>query len=405
MPRTSYLVDYFDAVYEYLNVGPPIFVVMPDANITHRAEQQKVCGKFGACNEFLVANIMEQEYKRGNVSTVASPASNWLDDFLSWLNPTLDECCRVERLDSDSVFTTSPRFCSADAPPFACEACFLHSDPPYDTTMEAFPQGPEFMLFFHQWIEQGSDVCPLGGKAPYGSSVSYSRNNVSGSYLRASHRPLRSQGDFIEASANARRISSEIKLKSGVEVFLHSPFYVFFAQYRTIVATTATLLICAVMAIWVVTTVALGSLQCAVIICGMVVSILAHILGVCAVWNISLNGLTVVNLIICAGLAVEFTIHIARAYMLCPENSNQDTTAAEDRILRAEYALGAVGPAVLEGITGTKAIGVAVLALAQSRIFQVYYFRMWATLVFVAGLHALVLLPVTLGFMGPTRKL
>lgn len=38
--------------------------------------------------------------------------------------------------------------------------------------------------------------------------------------------------------------------------------------------------------------------------------------------------------------------------------------------------------------------GVVVLAWAQTQIFEVYYYRMYAALVVIAAAHALVLLPV-----------
>ena len=40
------------------------------------------------------------------------------------------------------------------------------------------------------------------------------------------------------------------------------------------------------------------------------------------------------------------------------------------------------------------AAGVVVLAWAQTQIFEVYYYRMYAALVVIAAAHALVLLPV-----------
>jgi hypothetical protein len=40
------------------------------------------------------------------------------------------------------------------------------------------------------------------------------------------------------------------------------------------------------------------------------------------------------------------------------------------------------------------ATGVVVLAWAQTQIFEVYYYRMYAALVVIAAAHALVLLPV-----------
>lgn len=45
--------------------------------------------------------------------------------------------------------------------------------------------------------------------------------------------------------------------------------------------------------------------------------------------------------------------------------------------------------------------GVVVLAFARTRIFEVYYFRMYLALVLVAAAHALLLLPVLLALLGP----
>jgi len=48
---------------------------------------------------------------------------------------------------------------------------------------------------------------------------------------------------------------------------------------------------------------------------------------------------------------------------------------------RALEALRGVGAAVVSGIAVTKLLGVCVLGMAHSRIFVVYYFRMYLTLV------------------------
>ena len=59
-----------------------------------------------------------------------------------------------------------------------------------------------------------------------------------------------------------------------------------------------------------------------------------------------------------------------------------------------------IGESVFKGITITKFIGVCVLGFARSKIFQVFYFRMWMSLIFVASLHALIFLPVLLSYIG-----
>jgi Niemann-Pick C1 protein len=45
-------------------------------------------------------------------------------------------------------------------------------------------------------------------------------------------------------------------------------------------------------------------------------------------------------------------------------------------------------------------IGVTVLAFTRSKIFEIYYFRIWLALVIVAAAHALVFLPVALSMCG-----
>lgn len=45
-------------------------------------------------------------------------------------------------------------------------------------------------------------------------------------------------------------------------------------------------------------------------------------------------------------------------------------------------------------------IGVSVLAFTRSKIFEVYYFRIWLALVILAATHALVFLPVLLSWAG-----
>ena len=60
-----------------------------------------------------------------------------------------------------------------------------------------------------------------------------------------------------------------------------------------------------------------------------------------------------------------------------------------------------MGSSVCKGITLTKLIGVSVLATAHTRIFEVFYFRMYLSLVLVGASHGLLLLPSLLAFIGP----
>ncbi|EWC46894.1 hypothetical protein DRE_03906 [Drechslerella stenobrocha 248] len=394
LPDGSYTIDYFNDLYDYFGVGPPVFFVTKEYNITHRDEQQAVCGRFTTCNQFSLGNIVEQERKRQGVSYITAPAANWLDDYFQWLDPRQEACCGIDKRSGDRC---DPGFASS------CDVCFEDRTPAWNQTLNGMPEGDEFLKYLKFWLDAPvGEECVYGGKAQYAHAVNpdYERKTIAASHFRTSHTKLASQKDFIESFTAARRIAATISEKTSAEVFPYSPFYIFFDQYTTIVSLTQKLIAGAVMSTFFVSSVLLGSFLTGLAVAITVTMIVVDVIGVMALWGVSLNAVTLVNLVICVGIGVEFCAHIARAFMFPSRSLLDKARKLGGKNCRAWVAMVNVGGSVFSGITITKLLGVTVLAFTKSKIFEIYYFRIWLALVLVAATHALVFLPVLLSLIG-----
>jgi Niemann-Pick C1 protein len=380
LPSDSYLISYFNDLDAYFGAGPPVYFVTRNVNVTERDHQQQLCGRFTSCEEYSLPFILEQESKRPDVSYLAGSAASWLDDFFYWLNPQQD-CCKENG-----------------------KLCFEDRVPAWNISLSGMPEGSEFIHYAKKWINAPTDAsCPLGGKAPYSNAlvIDETRKTINASHFRTSHTPLRSQDQFIQAYIAARRIADDISHEHNIDVFPYSKFYIFFDQYVSIVRLTGTLLGSAVAIIFVLTSVILGSIATGAVVTTTVVMIVVDIIGTMAIAGVSLNAVSLVNLVICVGIGVEFCAHIARAFMF-PARPIMDKVPAKYRgkDARAWTALVNVGGSVFSGITVTKLLGVCVLAFTRSKIFEIYYFRVWLALVVFAAAHALIFLPVALSYFG-----
>ncbi|CAD6582982.1 MAG: hypothetical protein ASARMPREDX12_001140 [Alectoria sarmentosa] len=382
-PRGSYLIPYFNDLDAYFNTGPPVYFVVHDAYVTERPEQRSICGRFSTCESYSLTNVLEQESKRPNISYISGSTASWIDDFFTWLNPINEACC-VEH----------------------GKTCFEGRDPPWNITLYGMPEGEEFIHYLTKWLHSPTnEECPFGGAAPYSTALAIDPStnppSVQASHFRSSHTPLRSQSDFIDAYASARRIASGVSEDQNVSVFPYSKFYIFFDQYASIIRLTGTLLGSALAIIFALSSALLGSIATGLVITLTVAMIVVDVIGCMALFSVSLNAISLVNLVICVGIGVEFCAHIARAFTY-PSNSVMEKAKSKfrGRDLRAWTALTNVGGSVFSGITVTKFLGVFVLAFTRSKIFEVYYFRIWLALVVLAALHSLVWLPVALSLIG-----
>ncbi|KAL0026458.1 hypothetical protein WJX77_000502 [Trebouxia sp. C0004] len=351
LPRDSYLQDYFTDLYEVLRVGPPLYFVVPNIHMDPQDPDINTICSVGGCNDTSFVNEVSAAAREPGRTFIADPPASWV---LPHHRPTLQQV--QEKL---------PWFLKA-VPSAECAKGGVGG---YNNALQMDPADPTGI----------AGLC---------------KGRVTASSFRTYYVPLNTQQNFIDAYQAIRDFTHATNKKLGIQMYSYSIFHVFFEQYLYVVQNSIWLLGGALIGVFAVCWLFTASVWASGIILLMVGMILMDLMGVMYLWGIQLNAVSVVNLTMALGIAVEFCAHIVHAFLV----------AAGSRQQRMATALQDMGASVLSGITITKFAGVLVLAFAKTQIFEVYFFRVYFGLVLLGASHALVLLPVLLSLFGPPQR-
>ncbi|KAG1928572.1 patched domain-containing protein 3-like [Pimephales promelas] len=183
------------------------------------------------------------------------------------------------------------------------------------------------------------------------------------------------------------------KLQTPVDLIVYHPAFIYFDQYAVIITNTIQNLVVATCAMLVISLLLIPNPLCSLWVTFAIASVIVGVAGFMALWDVSLDSVSMINLVICIGFSVDFSAHISYAYVSSEKSSTNE---------KAMDAINKLGYPIVQGAVSTIA-GVVVLAAATSYIFRTFFKIMFLVILFGAA-HGIVFIPVFLTFLGTCRN-
>ncbi|XP_020350159.2 patched domain-containing protein 3 [Oncorhynchus kisutch] len=173
------------------------------------------------------------------------------------------------------------------------------------------------------------------------------------------------------------------------KLVVYHPAFIYFDQYAVIVSNTIQNIVVATLAMLVISLMLIPNPICSLWVTFAIASVIVGVAGFMALWDVNLDSVSMINLVICIGFSVDFSAHISYAFV-----SSKEVTANK-KAVDAVYHL---GYPIIQGAVST-ILGVVVLSAAESYIFRTFFKIMFLVILF-GVLHGIVFIPVFLTFFG-----
>jgi len=242
----------------------------------------------------------------------------------------------------------------------------------------------KFMENLHIFMEEAEDF-------PISADVKFSENGseiVASRFFLQTERIEDAQAE-LAMLLDMRRVLASTSF--SFEVLLFNPFFFIFDQFAEVFTNTVVcvLLCCVIMAL--VIFIFIPSKVCVIWVILTVLSVEVGVMGMMCHWNINLDMISMIVLIMGIGFSVDFSAHVSYHFL-----AYEDATDPESRLAHCLHAL---GPPILQAAATTI---LSVLPLFRHPSYVIHTFSKMVFLVILFGLlHSLLLLPVLLTMFSP----
>ena len=238
---------------------------------------------------------------------------------------------------------------------------------------------------FHKTL---SDFVLLPQYKTFAQDLKFSQDKT---YLTASRILVYSESssDSIFQRDMMVSLRDDLSHSKNVNAFAVALPFIYFEQYAHILRETTRNLIVAGISILFISSIFLNHIAVIIcLLCGFI-GLILELLGLMYIWNVSVNSLSMINLVMALGFSVDYSAHFAYHFV---------SSKAASAELRVIDALGKIGGSVFLGGLSTF-LAIMPTGFASSTVFQTF-FKMFVGIVVLGLLHGLAILPVYLTLLG-----
>ncbi|XP_076616994.1 patched domain-containing protein 3-like [Chaetodon auriga] len=208
-------------------------------------------------------------------------------------------------------------------------------------------------------------------------------------------------GDAIYASrffiqtVDIANASMEIHMLKGLKttadschvasLLVYNQRFIFYDQYGVVVSSTIKNVGVITAVMLVVSLLLIPHPLCSLWVTCSIGSVTVGVTGFMALWDITLDSISMIIFTVCIGFTVDFSAHMSYAFV------SSKKTSADDK---AVDALSSLGYPILQGAVST-VLGVSVLATSEFHTFRTF-FKIFFLVMFTGMLHGLTFIPVVL---------
>ncbi|XP_069015830.1 patched domain-containing protein 3-like [Embiotoca jacksoni] len=217
-------------------------------------------------------------------------------------------------------------------------------------------------------------------------------------------------GDVVSASrffvqtVDLANASTEILMLNGLtstaggcraaSLSVYNRAFIFYDQYGVVVSSTIKNVGVITGVMLLVSLLLIPNPLCSLWVACSIGSVTAGVTGLMALWDVSLDSISMIIFTVCIGFTVDFSAHVAYAFV-----SSEEPRAGD----KAVDALTRLGYPILQGALST-ILGVTALATSEFHTFRTF-FKIFFLVMIIGMLHGLVFIPVMLTtFTGSSEK-